>query len=689
LAGEAAPPGHERRGIVQQLMKNPLLALERPFAFSEIAAEHIVAAVREHIGNAEAALSAIGSHAPSYGSTLGALEAATEPLELCSGIIEHLESVATTPDFRAAYNTILPEITALWSSVPLRENLFQALLAFAETAEAKALEPTRRRLLEKTLADFRRQGALLDAAGKQRLSEIDRDLGVISNRFSQNVLDSTNSFELLLDDERRLAGLPQSAIELLRASAAEKGKSGYRLSLQAPVVTFVLTYASDRTLRETIYRAHNTRAADGAVDNRPLLRRLLELRQERARLLGFANFADLVTEDRMAKTGQSARQFVEELTRKTRAAFERENQELEAYYRRIEGPGAPPLQPWDLAYYSDKLRRERYDLDEEQLRPYFEANRVLAGAFQVAERLFGVQIAAVEVPTWDPAVRTYRMLDASSQELGTFYVDLYPRENKRGGAWMHGLVASVPPEPHVAVFCANVSPALAGSPSLLMHRDVETLFHEFGHLLHHCLSRVSVRSLACTRVAHDFVELPSQILENWCSEVESLDLFARHHETGAALPRELLDRLRSARTFRAANAQMRQLGFAALDLALHTDYDPERDGDVLDYARAVLQTYTPAPLPPDYAMVAGFLHLFGSPIGYAAGYYSYKWAEVLDADAFSRFRAEGVLNPKVGAEFRDKVLALGDSRDPMDLFVSFMGRDPRPEALLERQGLSA
>jgi len=234
-----------------------------------------------------------------------------------------------------------------------------------------------------------------------------------------------------------------------------------------------------------------------------------------------------------------------------------------------------------------------------------------------------------------------------------------------------------------------VSPAVGDEPSLLMHRDVETLFHEFGHLLHHCLSRVAVRSLACTRVAHDFVELPSQILENWCSEVEGLDLFARHHQTGAPLPRELLDRLRAARTFRAANAQMRQLGFAALDLALHTSYDAERDGDVLDYARRVLQTYTPAPLPADYAMIAGFLHLFGSPIGYAAGYYSYKWAEVLDADAFSRFRTEGVLNPKVGAEFRDKVLALGDSRDPMDLFVSFMGRDPRPEALLERQGLSA
>ena len=670
-------------------MNNPLLSLQRPFAFSEITADHVVSAVREHVQRADAALSAISSTEPSYASTLGALDAATEALELCSGIIEHLESVATTPAFREAYNTVLPEITALWSSIPLRDNLFTALLAFAETAEAAGLDATRRRLLDKTLADFRRQGALLDAAGKERLAAVDRELGITSTRFSQNVLDSTNAFELLLDGTDRLAGLPPSAIALLRSSAEEKGLSGYRISLQAPAVTFVLTYAEDRALRETVYRAHNTRSVSGAFDNRPLIRRMLELRRERANLLGFAHFADLVAEDRMAKTGDAARRFVEELTAKTASAFERENQELYAFRQRLEGPSAPPLEPWDLAYYADKLRRERYDLDEEQLRPYFEADRVLSGAFQLAERLFDVRISPVQLPVWDPAVRSYRMDDAGSRELGTFYVDLYPRENKRGGAWMHGLLAAVPPEPHVAIFCANVSPAVDGKPSLLMHRDVETLFHEFGHLLHHCLSRVSVRSLACTRVAHDFVELPSQILENWCSEGDGLDLFARHHQTGAPLPRDLLHRLRAARTFRAANAQMRQLGFAAVDLDLHMAYDPERDGDVLDYARRLLQRYTPAPLPDDYAMLAGFLHLFASPVGYAAGYYSYKWAEVLDADAFSRFRAAGVLDAGVGAEFRDKVLALGDSRDPMDLFVSFMGRKPRPEALLERQGLSA
>lgn len=671
-------------------MENPLLSLKPPLPFAEIAAEHVVPAIRELLADAEARLATIGPERATYDATLGELEGATEPLELAVGVIEHLESVATTPELREAYNAILPDVTAFWSSIPLRTNVWQALLAFSRSEEAGALDPTRKRLLEKTLADFRRHGATLPEADKETLRAIDRELGLLTNKFSQNVLDSTNAFELVLDDAERLKGMPASAIDAARASAAAKGKSGYRLTLQAPSVVAVLTYADDSTLRETIWRAHNTRAIEGNTDNRPLISRILELRRQKAKLLGFANFADLVTEDRMAKTGARARAFVEELATKTRPAFERENRELLEFRRQLEGADAPPLAPWDVAYYAEKLRRARYDLDEEELRQYFPADRVLEGAFLVAQRLFAIHIERVEgLSVWDPEVRTYRITDDSGRELGTFYVDPYPRENKRPGAWMHGLVASVPPTPHVAVFCANVNPPVGETPSLLTHRDVETLFHEFGHLLHHCLSEVRVRSLACTRVAQDFVELPSQIMENWCSERDALNLFARHHRTGEPLPEHLLERLRAAQTFRAGSDQMRQLGFAAADLALHVDYDPERDGDVLAYARAILERHSPAPLPDDYAMLASFLHLFGSPVGYAAGYYSYKWAEVLDADAFSRFRAEGVLNARVGREFREKILARGDSEDPMRLFVDFMGREPRPEALLERQGLAA
>jgi oligopeptidase A len=391
----------------------------------------------------------------------------------------------------------------------------------------------------------------------------------------------------------------------------------------------------------------------------------------------------------MAKTGEQARDFVEDLSQKTEPAFARERRELLAFRRELEGESAPELFPWDLGYYSEKLKRARYSFDDEELRPYFSFERVLEGAFGLAERLFDVRIAPVpDTRSWDPSVRSFVMKDAGGRELGLFYVDPFPRETKRGGAWMHGFVTAVPPDRHAAVFCANVQPPAGGKPSLLTHRDVETIFHEFGHLLHHCLSTVNVRSLGGTRVVQDFVELPSQILENWCSEREGLDLFARHFETDAPIPTPLLDRLRAARTFRAATMQMRQLGFAAADLALHMQYDAARDGDPIAYANRIFRRYVPCELPDDYGLLASFLHLFSHPVGYAAGYYSYKWAEVLDADAFERFKSEGVLDARVGKEFRERVLAQGDSRDPMELYRSFRGRDPSVTALLERQGLA-
>jgi oligopeptidase A len=672
-------------------MENPLLDLACPIPFDRIREEHVEPAVRALLAEAESAIDAVaaGTVPHSYESTLGALERASERLELVMSVVEHLEGVSTTPALREAYNAVLPDVTAFWSSIPLNVGLFRVLNEFSNTAEARALPPTRRRFLDKTLTDFRRSGAELDFEKKQQLSAIDRELSLITTRFSQNVLDSSNAFEVLLEDDLRLAGLPESAKQAARESAKQKGFSGYRFSLQAPSLTAVLTYASDASLREQMWRAQNTRATEGEHDNRPIIARILTLRREKAIILGFADFADLLLDDRMAKTGAQATRFIDELRERTKAAFERENQELYAFRQELEGEHAAPLNPWDVGYYAEKLRKARFALDEEELRAYFPAELALRGAFTVAERLYGVQIEAITgVPTWDPEVRAYRLLDGESLELGTFYVDLYPRENKRSGAWMHGLIASVPPAPNLAVFCLNASPPNGGKPSLLLHRDVQTLFHEFGHLLHHSLSRVSVRSLAGTRVAQDFVELPSQIMENWCSEREALDLFARHYETHAPLPDLLLERMNAARTFRAANMQMRQLGFASLDLALHIEYSAARHGDLMLYAREILGRHVVAPLPADYAMLAGFSHLFGHPVGYAAGYYSYKWAEVLDADAFGRFKAEGLLSRTVGTEFRDTILARGDSQDPMDLFVAFRGRKPRVDALLERQGLS-
>lgn len=672
-------------------MENPLLNLSFPVPFDTISAEHIQPAVQKLLAEAEAAVAAVAANPGpySYESTLGALERSSEPLELAMSLVEHLESVATTPALRDAYNAVLPDVSALWSGIPLNPGLWRVLDAFSRTAEATALGPIQRRFLDKTLADFRRSGAQLDDPKKERLKAIDRELSLITTRFSQNVLDSSNEFEVLIEDESALAGLPESARAAARDSAAQKGKPGYRFTLQAPSMIAVLTYAADASLRQRIWRAQSTRATEGERDNRPIIAKILELRREKANLLGFRDFADFQLDDRMAKRGADAQRFIDELRERTQAAFERENRELEQFRRELEGPSAPALEPWDVTYYSEKLRMARFSLDEEELRAYFPAERALQGAFTLAERLYGVHIAKLTgVPVWDPEVRAYRISDESNVLLGTFYVDLYPRENKRAGAWMHGLLASVPPQPNLAVFCLNASPPAGGKPSLLLHRDVETLFHEFGHLLHHCLSRVGVRSLGGTRVAQDFVELPSQIMENWCSEREALDLFAGHYETSAPLPDLLLQRMNAARTFRAANQQMRQLGFASVDLALHIDYAPEKDGDVMAYARNILAKHAVAPFPEDYAMLAGFSHLFGHPVGYAAGYYSYKWAEVLDADAFARFKAEGVLSREVGQDFKNKILSRGDSADPMDLFVAFRGRKPTVDALLERQGLS-
>jgi oligopeptidase A len=347
------------------------------------------------------------------------------------------------------------------------------------------------------------------------------------------------------------------------------------------------------------------------------------------------------------------------------------------------------LQPWDIGYWAEKQRAKLYDFDEEALRPYFPLEHVVSGMFDIFGRVLGIRVTEESgVPMWDPHVRTYAVHDrASDAYLGSFYADWFPRENKRGGAWMDALITGNPAEskPHLGLICGNLTPPLDGKPALLTHREVETIFHEFGHLLHHLLSRVEVRSLAGTSVAWDFVELPSQIMENWCWERESLDLFARHWETGAAIPDDLFQKMRRARTFRAANTQMRQVGFGFMDLALHREWDGS--GDVIAWSRAVLQQFSPAPFPPEHAMLASFTHLFSSPVGYGAGYYSYKWAEVLDADAFTRFKKEGVFSASTGREYRDKILARGDSEDPAELYRSFMGRDPDPNALLVRAGL--
>jgi oligopeptidase A len=665
---------------------NPLidsLGPDAPVPFDRIAAAHVEPSADALLADARAKKEALvksGGH--TWEDTMGALDAMTEKLDEAMGIAGHLEGVATTPELRDAYNKVQARITEFYSGIPLDAGLFKAIKGYAETSEAKALTGSRRRFLDKTLADFRRHGAELDAAGKERLSKIDVELTELTLKFSQNVLDSANDFELLVSDESRLKGLPESAKEAAKESALAANKSGYRFTLQAPSYVPALTYLEDRSIREQLYRAFNTRATKGKWDNRPIVKRILELRREKAKLLGFRHFADLVLEDRMAKNGEAARAFVKTLHEKSQAAFEKENADLLAF------AGVEKLEPWDVSFWAEKQRRALYDFDDEALRPYFPLPRVLDGLFEVAHRLYGVRVEPLEASTWDQAVRAYKIVDDQGVHVASFYVDVYPRANKRDGAWMHGLLTAWANRPYaVEALVANVTPPVGDRPALLNHREVETMFHEFGHLLHHALGKVEVRSQAGTNVAWDFVELPSQIMENWCWEREALDLFARHYETGATIPDDLLQKMRRARTFRAANMMMRQLGFAEVDLALHVDFDPTGDADPIAFGRALMNEYSAVKLPDDHAMIASFTHLFGSPVGYAAGYYSYKWAEVLDADAFSLWKESGIFSREIGARFKNEVLSKGDSEDPATLYQRFAGRGPKLEPLLERSGL--
>ena len=635
----------------------------------------------------------------SFVNTMQRLDRLTERLEYAMQIIRNLEAVATTPELRAAYNAVQPLVSEFYSSLPLNEGLWRAVQGYAQTEEARNLAGVRKRFLEKTMDNFRRHGAELDAPGKKRIAEIDVELTKQTIRFAENVLDSTNQYEWVITDERQLAGLPESARAMARSSAASKGlpEPSWRFTLQGPSYLAVMTYLDDAELRRKVYEAFINRATEQKYDNRPLLRGILALRREKARLLGYRDFADLVLEDRMAHSGARAQQFLDELKQKTVSQFHKENAALVAF------SGKTKLYPWDIAYYAEKQRAALYDFDEEALRPYFPLDRVVSGMFEIVHRLYGIRVVEKQgVPAWDAQVKYYEIYDESSASgsrlVGAFYADWFPRENKRGGAWMDAFITGnargegqgpLDQEPHLGLICGNLTPPTQDRPSLLTHREVQTIFHEFGHLLHHCLSRVELRGLAGVNVAWDFVELPSQIMENWCWERDALDLFARHYQTGVPIPDELLNKMRNARNFRAANTQMRQLGFGFVDLALHRDVDPNSGVDLLAFARGILQEFSAAELPEHYAMIVSFTHLFSSPVGYGAGYYSYKWSEVLDADAFTLFQRNGIFSREVGGRFRERILAMGDSEDPAELYRSFMGRDPDPKALLHRSGLLA
>lgn len=675
---------------------NPLLQPQFDIPFDKIQASHVEPGLDQLIENAKLNIDQIINQ-PSprtWNNTMAAYDVATEGLDWAITIVRHLESVATTPEMRAAVNISQPKVSAFYSSISLNEGLYKALKDYAATDEASTLTGVRKRYLEKTLDGFRRAGAELGSVGKARLAEIDVELSKLTMKFSENVLDATNDFELVVTDETQLAGLPPSAVAAAKQSAESKGVEGWRFTLQAPSFTAVTNYLDNRQIREKVARGFYSRGTQEDRDNRPIVTHILELRREKANLLSYKNFADMVTADRMAKSGDSALAFIESLQERTRPFWEQENRELEGFRAKLTGGAEGPMQLWDISYFAEKMRAQQMDFNEEELRPYFPLPQVLKGMFEIFGELFGINVLRREnVPVWHPDVESYAIYDRTSGELmGCFYSDMFPRETKRGGAWMDGFSLGRPTAngwtPHLGLICGNMTPPLDGKPALLTHREVETVFHEFGHLLHHCLTRVEVRGLAGTNVAWDFVELPSQILENWCVEEKALNLFARHYETGEPLPNALLKKLQDSKKFRSASAQMRQVSFSTIDLSLHIKYNPEVHGDPITYSSHILADCLPVPLPKGHAMIASFTHLFSSPVGYGAGYYSYKWAELLDADAFSRFHKEGVLNSQTGRAFRDQILSKGNSEEPIQLYQQFMGRQPDPEAMLVRLGLA-
>lgn len=685
-------------------MDNPFLSRQFDIRWPQLSADKVESAVEAAMAQAEAALAVISRRPPAeadYANTFLALEQATELLNETWAKVTHLTSVADSPELRAAHNAVLPKVSAFQARIPLNGELWTRLKAAANHASAQALNGEHRRFLTETLEDFRQHGADLSPDKKARLEVLQGELAQLTQKYAENVLDATNAWELVVTEPKRLRGLPDHAVEAARQSAAAKGhgtpdQPAWRFTLHMPSQEPVMLYAEDESFRREVWSAAVAVGGRAPHDNQELVGRIIALRQERAALLGQTHFADLVLSRRMAKSGGQALRFIEELHRKVRPAFERETRELEEFKARHTGRATGPLAPWEMGYWAERLRKARYDFDEEQLRPYFPLPRVLAGLFEIARRVFGLQVTQVPTGTfesWHPAVDFYEVRDEAGRQLGSFYADWHPRESKRGGAWMNYLITGGPQPggrraPHLGLMCGNLTAPVGARPALLTHNEVETVFHEFGHLLHHLLGEVEIKSLNGVNVAWDFVELPSQIMENWCWERESLDLFARHCETGATIPAGLFERMTAARNFRSASATMRQLAFARMDLDLHMHSAAEIGPDPAAWIRRRLADYLTPTDPASPTIEKRFTHIFADPVGYAAGYYSYKWAEVLDADAFTRFKREGIFERRVGRDFVVKVLSRGNSADPLALFIDFMGREPDPEALLARAGLA-
>ncbi|MFC7356623.1 M3 family metallopeptidase [Jejudonia soesokkakensis] len=669
---------------------NPLLQKFDTAPFSEIKTTHYLPAIKKLIADTKKEISAIidNEETPSFHNTIEALENTGLQLDRVTSIFFNLNSAETNEDIQKLAQQISPMLTEFGNDLLLNEALFKKVKAVYDSKDSLDLNPEEATLLEKQYKGFSRNGANLSEADKKTLRKIDSDLSKLKLTFGENVLAETNAYHLHIQNESDLAGLPEGVKEAAAMEAKEKGKNGWVITLDHPSYIPFMTYAENRALRKKLSIAFGARAfQQNKYNNEQNVLAIANLRHERAQLLGYKSHAHFVLEERMAETPKKVLSFLDELLKKAKPAANKEFNDLETFAKQLDN--IERLEKWDSAYYSEKLKQKLFDLDDEKLKPYFKLENVIACVFTVANKLYDLTFELdSSIDTYHKDVMAYRVKGNNGELIAIFYADFHPRPGKRGGAWMtsykpqqkfHG----IDDRPHISIVC-NFTKPTQSKPSLLTFTEVTTLFHEFGHALHGMLANTTYKGLSGTNVHWDFVELPSQILENWCYEKETLDLFATHYETGETIPMEYVKKIKESATFLEGMQTVRQISFGQLDMSWHGS-DPSKINNVKAFEKGVFAHTKLYPNVEENCMSTSFSHIFQG--GYSAGYYSYKWAEVLDADAFAYFKEEGIFNKKVATKFKDFILSQGGTQDPMELYVKFRGQKPNPDALLERAGL--
>ncbi|AWX14289.1 oligopeptidase A [Mergibacter septicus] len=679
-------------------MSNPLLQFDTLPQFSKIEPQHIQPAIQQLIEECRNTTEQLLEQPQfTWDNFCRPFAEVNDKLARAWSPVGHLNAVKNSPELREAYQACLPLLSEYSTWLGQHKDLYQAYLQLKQSDEFATLSLEQQKAIDNSLRDFELSGISLPEEKQKRYGEIVARLSELSSQFGNNVLDATMGWDKVITDVNELAGLPESALQAAKVSAESKGLEGYRFTLEIPSYLPVMTYCENRDLRAEMYQAYTTRASEqgpqaGKWDNSMVMEEILTLRHELAHLLGFSTYADLSLATKMAESPKQVLDFLNDLALRSKEQAKREVIELQDFCK--EHYAVTELAPWDITFYSEKQKQYLYSINDEELRPYFPENQVLNGLFEVLKRIFNIRaVERFDVDTWHQDVRFFDLVDHNEEVRGSFYLDLYARENKRGGAWMDDCIgrkrkADDSLQKPVAYLTCNFNKPLGDKPALFTHDEVITLFHEFGHGIHHMLTLIETGDVAgINGVPWDAVELPSQFLENWCWEKEALAFISRHYQTGEALPEEKLQQLLKAKNFQAAMFVLRQLEFGLFDFRLHYEFDPQQKGQILQVLRdvkanvAVLQS-------PDWVRTPhSFSHIFAG--GYAAGYYSYLWAEVLSADAYSRFEEEGIFNQATGQSFLDNILTRGGSEEPMVLFKRFRGREPKLDALLRHKGICA